>query len=370
MNFTKSKIYDNLENAIFLGTRIMLLIFHVLLLGVFVILNKPLMVVVSAISVFIYLLLLLFTTGRPGEFAITLYTEVILYTLFGVFSMGWEYGFQFYLIAVIPGVFYFAYLMRKLRYRWTYNPIILAITNAVLYMLLRGWWLRKVDVFVTVDADGLAVAITTLNEIVTLVSSILFMAMYHDTTEGHEKELSTDAETDQLTGLSNRRTMLAAMDKAERLAIKKGQPMAAAIIDIDNFKHVNDTYGHDVGDIVLKTLAAEIKEMQQSYLSACRWGGEEFVFLCVGGRAYEDLLDEMNKLLRKMSAKVIEFAPGHSLQVTITCGIALAVTGESSNALIKRADDYLYYGKMHGKNQVVTEIVFKRGGGNGPKSEA
>lgn len=370
MDFTKSKVFDNKEQVVFLGTKIGLLIFHIILLGVFAVLQKPVMIAVSAISVLIYVLLIIFTTDRPGELAISLYLEVSIYTIFGVFSMGWMYGFQLYLIAVIPGVFYFAYLMRKRRYRWAYNPVYLTMVSAILYMMLRGWWLRKAENFVTVDAGGLAVVITTFNELVTLLSTIMFLTMYHDTTAGHEKELSTDAETDQLTGLSNRRTMLIAMDKAERLAIKKGQPMAASIIDIDNFKHVNDTYGHDVGDIVLKTLATEIKEMEQSYLSACRWGGEEFVFLCVGGRAYEDLLDEMNKLLRRMSSKVIEFAPGHSLQVTITCGIALASAGESSNSLIKRADDYLYYGKMHGKNQVVTEIVFKRGGGNEPKSES
>lgn len=359
--------FDSVENVSYLSIKIALLLFHIVLLGLFILLESTIMIVVSGVSVAVYLLLLLFTKDRPGEFAITLFAEVMIYTIAGVTNMGWYYAFQLYMIAEIPCLFYFAYLMNKLRYRWEYNPAYLAIANAIIYLLLRNWWNRNERGF-TPNANGdLSSMIALLNEIITLMGVILTSVIYNRMTSGHEKALSTDAQTDQLTGLPNRRTMLTAMEKAEKLAVKKGQMMAASIIDIDNFKHVNDTYGHDVGDIVLKTLAEEIKEMQQTYLSACRWGGEEFVFLCMGGRAYEDLLEEMNGLLRRMSSKVIEFAPGHTLQVTITCGIALAMEHESGDDLVKRADEYLYYGKMHGKNQVVTEVEFRKGGGNAPK---
>ena len=359
--------FDNVENVSYFAIKIALLLFHTLLLGLFILLESKAMIIVSAISVVVYLMLLILTGDRPGEFVIAMFAEIMIYTVAGVTNMGWDYAFQLYLIAEIPCLFYFSYLMNKLRYRWGYNPAYLAIANAVAYLLLRNWWTRNRRGFVPNASGDLASTFALVNEIITLTGIILFSVIYHRMTSGHEKALSTDAQTDQLTGLPNRRTMLTAMEKAERLAVKKGQMMAASIIDIDNFKHVNDTYGHDVGDIVLKTLAEEIKQMQQTYLSACRWGGEEFVFLCMGGRAYEDLLEEMNGLLRRMSSKVIEFAPGHSLQVTITCGIALAMEHESGDDLVKRADEYLYYGKMHGKNQVVTEVAYRKGGGNAPK---
>ena len=352
---------DNKEKVVFRITKISLFFFHLLLLAFFALNGSKHMIVISTISVIIYFCMLLFTADRPGLFWIITYSEVTVYTIATVLTLGWDFGFQNYLLGIIPCTYYCSYMMRKMKNRFTINPLYYSIASGVIFLLLRQWWIRYSYRYASIDPLGVSVVLDSINCVIAIGSLLLFFTLYYDMTFDREKELSTDAETDLLTGLSNRRTMLLAMDKAERMAIKKGQLMAASIIDIDNFKHVNDNYGHDVGDIVLKTLAKEIKEIEQTYLTACRWGGEEFVFLCVGGRAYEDLLEQMTALMHKMAAMKIEYAPGRSLSVTITCGIALAVPGEGSTALVKRADEYLYYGKTHGKNQVVTEIVYKKG---------
>lgn len=358
---SKKNQLDKLEEAVFRFTKIMLFAFHVLLLAFFWVIGSRLMIVISSISVIAYFCVLLFTKDKPGTFWIVLYSEVTIYTIASTLTLGWNYGFQHYLVAIIPVTYYCGYMTKKLKKRWIINPMAPSVASAIVYVLLRYWWMVKAYRFSSLDPYGMSLVMDSINSIITIGAVILFFTLYHNMTSGREKELSNDAETDQLTGLANRRTMLLAMDKAERMAIKKGQLMAASIIDIDNFKHVNDNYGHDVGDLVLKTLAENIKEIEQTYLNACRWGGEEFVFLCVGGRAYEDLLEQMKALLYKMQNTKIEYAPGMTISVTITCGIALAVPGESSTALVKRADEYLYYGKTHGKNQVVTEMIYKKG---------
>lgn len=357
----KKNHLDQREEMMFRLSKIFLFSFHLFLLIFFWMVGSVPMIVLSAISVIVYFTVLLFTADKPSIFWLTTFVEVNIYTFACVLTLGWDYGFQNFLVAIIPFTYYCAYLMRKLKNRFTINPMHYSLGSVILFVLLRLWWMKYSYKFEVVDHFGLITIMDTINVCVALLTMIVFMSLYYEMTFGREKELSTDAETDQLTGLSNRRTMLLAMDKAERMAIKKGQLMAASIIDIDNFKHVNDNYGHDVGDMVLKTLAKEIKEIEQTYLTACRWGGEEFVFLCVGGRAYEDLQEQMQGLLRKMAATKIEYAPGQSLSVTLTCGVALASPGESSTALVKRADEYLYFGKHNGKNQVVTELVYKKG---------
>ena len=168
-----------------------------------------------------------------------------------------------------------------------------------------------------------------------------------------EKSIRDSAETDALTGLPNRRYLFNAFEKVSEKAAVTGVPFSLAICDIDFFKKVNDTYGHNVGDEVLKAVAGKLKEGMYGNGYATRWGGEEFILIFdkVGLNDAEKIL---SKILDNIRAMVIK-TEVKDISVTMTMG-AVEGSGTDIDLLIEKADANLYYGKEHGRNQIVTKI--------------
>ncbi len=162
------------------------------------------------------------------------------------------------------------------------------------------------------------------------------------------------AVTDGLTGLHNRRYLDSHLKLLVDRAIARGRPLSICITDIDRFKSVNDTYGHDAGDEVLREFAHRVRSTVRGADLACRFGGEEFVLVMPDTPA--DAAAAIAERLRT----IVEDRP-FSLQntdtvlsVTASLGIAtLNPGGDTPEALLKRADTALYQAKNNGRNQVV-----------------
>lgn len=173
-----------------------------------------------------------------------------------------------------------------------------------------------------------------------------------------QRSIRNFVETDPLTGLYNRRYVQNAVKKIGERQSETGQPFSVAITDIDFFKKVNDTYGHNAGDEVLKAVASILKTTMQGNGFAARWGGEEFVLVfdkCGMVRGAE-ILRQILKLIREMTVET----EGYTIKITMTLGI---VDGHGTNveAMVEAADEKLYYGKTHGRNQVVCEVPSEDG---------
>ncbi len=164
--------------------------------------------------------------------------------------------------------------------------------------------------------------------------------------------------TDALTGLFNRRYMESHLGTLIEQAITRGKPLTALVIDIDYFKSINDTHGHDAGDDVLREFALRIKRSIRGIDLACRCGGEEFVVVMPEtDMAVAAMVAE--RLRRRIAADpfVIQQGAG-SVPVTISIGIAaLRGKDDTAAALIKRADQALYRAKRDGRNRVVPEAA-------------
>jgi two-component system, cell cycle response regulator len=160
--------------------------------------------------------------------------------------------------------------------------------------------------------------------------------------------------TDQLTGLHNRRYMSRHLDTLITGAAKSGKPIAFLIFDIDHFKRVNDTYGHDIGDEVLREFAGRVAANVRGIDLACRYGGEEFVVVMPDTDM--EFAYSVAERLRK-SVETTPFAISrdpNQLNVTISIGIAgSSGVGDTAAALLHRADQALYRAKTGGRNQVV-----------------
>jgi len=174
--------------------------------------------------------------------------------------------------------------------------------------------------------------------------------------QNYQRSLSL-ALTDELTGLYNRRYLLAHLDELIERVNRDGMNSALVMFDIDHFKRINDTYGHAAGDDVLRELGARTMNSVRRVDLAARVGGEEFVVVM----PETDLANAaaVAERLRVAVAKepFIVRATGEKLAVTISIGVAAAIaTGDHRDGLLKRADEALYSAKKAGRNRVITRL--------------
>ncbi len=170
------------------------------------------------------------------------------------------------------------------------------------------------------------------------------------------RRLANAALTDPLTGLPNRRSAMDQLEQVWSATTRSGQPIAVMVIDIDHFKHINDTYGHAAGDQVLREAAITLRASARREDSVCRIGGEEFLVICPNtdlGAA----LQSAERLRANLSSKKIVIG-NTERTLTVSIGVATreSVTADI-DALVSAADQALYSAKEAGRNKVCTGSV-------------
>jgi two-component system cell cycle response regulator len=166
------------------------------------------------------------------------------------------------------------------------------------------------------------------------------------------------AVTDSLTGLHNRRYMESHLGALVEQAAARGKPLAALVLDIDFFKAINDTYGHDAGDDVLREFAVRVRKSIRGIDLACRYGGEEFVIVMPEtDMGVASMVAE--RLRRRVAGEPFPIRDsGEGIEVTISIGLAaLAGPHDTATAILKRADQALYRAKRDGRNRVVADAA-------------
>lgn len=161
--------------------------------------------------------------------------------------------------------------------------------------------------------------------------------------------------TDQLTGLPNRRLFDQRFAEGLNRAKSSGEDLSFLILDIDDFKKVNDTYGHGEGDKALKLLAGIIESCARSDDTPCRYGGEEFVLLLPKADA-EQARQVAERIRQRLEQSSFDTLSGQRVSVTISIGVAQAGPDETMQSLFTRADEALYRAKQKGKNQVLLSV--------------
>jgi len=171
----------------------------------------------------------------------------------------------------------------------------------------------------------------------------------------HSLELAV---TDQLTGLHNRHYMSGQLDALVKRASLGGDAVAALLIDIDHFKKINDGFGHDVGDEVLREFAVRLASNVRAIDLPCRFGGEEFVVV-MPDTSLEDAHRIAERIRLHVAGSPFRVMDGAELlTVTISIGVAATVgAGDRPEALLKRADEAVYEAKASGRNKVIARAA-------------
>ncbi len=165
-------------------------------------------------------------------------------------------------------------------------------------------------------------------------------------------QLTTLARTDELTGLINRRATEEQLHVQWHRRQRYGEVTGILVLDIDHFKHINDSHGHDAGDAVIRALAERLRENVRATDAAGRWGGEEFLVV-LPNIDRENLWLFAERLRRHVERSVVPYQ-GHVLHCTISLGLSLIEAADPTyQAALKRADQALYQAKAEGRNRSV-----------------
>ncbi len=196
------------------------------------------------------------------------------------------------------------------------------------------------------------------NEMAARIKTQIRRKKYQDALKSNYQQTISLAITDGLTGLYNRHYLNAHLDNMVKQCIHNNKPLSLMIMDMDHFKQVNDTYGHDIGDQVLKQLADIIVKTVRSADLAARFGGEEFVVLMpeTDRKQGMDAAERLRKIVENYDFKLSH--PVGSIKKTISIGVAfLDELGDSGQNLLKRADEALYKAKNGGRNKAVSDEI-------------
>lgn len=279
--------------------------------------------------------------------------EVIAHMFLAILCTGFETGFTFYFLVVIQSLFYYNYQLIRLTGVKHNFPKIGILVIIVLTLAAGVFLLGNGPLYVL--SRNMNYALLIINFLVGSTFSILYFMSYEHYALQTQKDLEFMAMSDELTGLYNRWHMMKMMEQC----VLAGESYAIGILDVDDFKQVNDTYGHSAGDLILKKISEELESMMDDHTYICRWGGEEFLIMSTGCESEHEVADRMQELIHKIQETEYRYEEA-TIRVTLTAGVAARSNRSdcTMDHVIKAADDLLYRGKLAGKNRIVREGSF------------
>jgi two-component system cell cycle response regulator len=195
------------------------------------------------------------------------------------------------------------------------------------------------------------------NELIARVGTQLRRKRYADLLRNNVQASIEMAVVDQLTGLHNRRYLELHLASLLDNAVGRGKALSLMILDIDHFKSVNDTHGHDAGDLVLKHFAQRVKRVVRQADLVCRLGGEEFVVVMPDTSiAVASVIAERVRAAIQGEQFVIDES-SRTIPVTVSAGLAESIGDANPDSLFKRADRALYRSKNSGRNRVTADAA-------------
>jgi len=266
--------------------------------------------------------------------------------------LGWNMGVQHFLFILVILEFFAVYNKYALKVGYT---IALCFLRIELFFIFLG---KESVVALTKSENEIMQILTSITIYWCLAAMCYIYGRDSQKMEAkliqYNEQLRIQANTDKLTGLYNRRKGMEKLEtimESKKNAAENATPMSLCICDIDFFKKVNDTYGHDFGDEVLKGVSKILKEEMKDDNFVARWGGEEFllVFPNMNGEHAYTVTEIIRSKIKRMSIPYEDT----EVKVTMTFGLSEYGFSETITELLKHADQKLYHGKESGRDRVV-----------------
>ncbi len=299
------------------------------------------------LSVILFLVIFILSYRRRTSASFyTLNVCILVWIICNIYLFGWNIGVQHFIITLLLFC-YFA------KYRHETAKILYSLILCTLRIALFFYCQYNIPVIhLTPELNNTFQILNTLAIFWTIALIAYIFSTDTQALEGklieYNEQLKAQANIDPLTGLYNRRRTLEYLDG---LLASPEHPVSICICDIDFFKRVNDTYGHNVGDNVLKKLAETFHTELPTDTFTSRWGGEEFLLIFPDSNGDEANIS-LEALRRKIKSVVFDGGIG-TFSISMTFGLIEYDFHSDLAALLKQADEKLYLGKANGRDQIV-----------------
>ena len=330
--------YEDIKRiTLIINAQILLMVFF--LMGFFYIIKATFLVWFSIPTALIYVIgFYLIIHDKLANYIRMVYLWLTLYMCITTIFLGNKFGFHLYSMSMIPILFYTEYMAYKMKMKKVETTVYgIIIFAAFILSTAHAFYVGPIY-----EADQKMAGIFWFaNSSIVLGFLTYYSRLLIRQIIDSEKKLTERANTDRLTHLYNRHYMMKRLNEA----YDDDKDHYIAMIDVDNFKMINDKYGHTAGDEVLKKIAAAMKEVCKD-CKVSRWGGEEFLIL----------MDDDPKTIENLRQAVEEIQveyEGQVINVTITAGVMEKDKSMALNKWIVAADEKLYVGKQNGKNTVI-----------------
>jgi len=300
--------------------------------------NITALVVLNVASLLAYLCILLLVTQQNVKSAVIAmtFTNLILVTIHTIF-FGTSAGFQIFMWPII------CVFATSTRVGVSFARTIATLTIG-LFISLQYFVPAKTEYLFFEHSQALFIAISG----VLFVSAITSMS---SSVSKRRKKLERLANRDNLTDLYNRRFFTSFLNYQLAVALREKRSFTLAMADIDLFKSINDTHGHDVGDNVLKSVAQCFNVYLAQHDAVCRWGGEEFLIFLP-----ESKVEQAEPVIQAI-ASVISDHGSANLQITMSFGLVESDGNESLDEILQRVDALMYQAKSQGRDNIQTTLL-------------
>lgn len=314
------------------------------------------LIIFNICSVLIYVLCTkLIKKYQPLIFYIS-FSEILLHSFLTVLLIGNDFGFSMYFVAIIPLSFHLLNAIKSKKY--LLKAFILSVVSFLLFASCYVISNFHEAMYTSATLDRLKPYVYLTNMLITF-STLLVLTMFflveidvaYKRLYDSNLELENLANTDPLTGLYNRRTMMVHVQNMYEDYRTTNKPFSLIVCDIDDFKTVNDTYGHERGDEILVNISTILSSLTRGLDFVCRWGGEEFIIFLknIDKKEAHSIAENIRKEIAEAEMKVGD----KSIHVTMTFGVSSATETDDYQELFDLADSRMYQGKKSGKNKVV-----------------
>ncbi|MBO5622042.1 MAG: GGDEF domain-containing protein [Butyrivibrio sp.] len=344
---------DYMDNKQYMVVAVLLGITHCLMEVFYIWVGCTPMVYINILSILSYVVsAVLISKGKQFITVWIMESEISWHVILACIFMGIKCGYHLWLFGTFSSIFlpfFIPNLSKKPKKQiGIYAICIVVIFEILVYMGRRGYLPTKYNV-----DDSLAEILYYFNAVLGFVSIMIYTSIYNRRMAMKNDELQFVADHDSLTGIYNRNKIQSILEaEVSRKADVSEGNLSVAILDVDHFKRINDTYGHQTGDSVLKSITECFKKYREKGLIYGRWGGEEFLLISPETISYDEF-GNMLEDLRKTVEELKLTAGGETIKTSVSIGAASYEEKPNMDKLLKKADDRLYEAKENGRNKVV-----------------
>lgn len=328
---------------------IFLIMVHIFLMVIYIIVDHKFMMCVNVLSLILYITFIFRCYKKPLRYAGLAFLEIWIHMICAVSSFGLEPCFQNWSFAIVSGYFFpvFGLGSEKKSYKTTFFYTgIVVVTYFAIVLFSHSSIIQPLD-------STMNSILFIVNNLITFFTIIMFAIFYTYSTQRRTRELTRKADYDELTNLYNRYSL----NQIYRDMISKDEKpktYSVAILDIDDFKKINDEYGHNSGDMVLIEFAEILRFYSIKGIKVGRWGGEEFVIIAPSEVRYSEFVNVLERIRLKISRTKFKTEDEKEINVTASIGSTKVKDKNNLSDALIQADKNMYRAKITGKNKVIS----------------